>query len=63
MKKKYKEQLTGLLIEFTQSDMGKLVMTMDPKHHVIGLVGWLLEEKRIILYKEQHDQQETEKTN
>jgi hypothetical protein len=55
MKKKHKEQFTGLLIEFTQSDLGKLVMKMDPKHHVIGLVGWLLEEKRIILNKEHHE--------
>jgi len=52
MKKKHKEELEGLLIEFTQSDTGKLVMKMDSKFHVVGMVQWLLEEKRIILNKE-----------
>tara|TARA_Y100000310_G_scaffold174748_1_gene174890 strand:- start:675 stop:848 length:174 start_codon:yes stop_codon:yes gene_type:complete len=49
MLKKHKEELEGLLIEFTMSDTGKLVMKMDSKFHVVGMVQWLLEEKRIIL--------------
>jgi len=52
MLKKHKEELEGLLIEFTQSDIGKLVMKMESKFHVVGMVQWLLEEKRIILNKE-----------
>ena len=49
MKKKHKEELEGLLIEFTMSDTGKLVLKMESKFHIVGMVQWLLEEKRIIL--------------
>jgi hypothetical protein len=49
MLKKHKEEFEELLIEFTLSDTGKLVMKMDSKFHVAGMVQWLLEEKRIIL--------------
>ena len=52
MLKKHKEELEGLLIEFTLSDIGKSVMKMESKFHVVGMVQWLLEEKRIILNKE-----------
>ena len=49
MLKKHKEELEGLLIEFTMSDTGKLVLKMESKFHIVGMVQWLLEEKRIIL--------------
>jgi len=55
MKKKHKEQLTGLIIEFCQSNTGKLVMKMESGFQIVGMVQWLLEEERIILNKEQHE--------